>query len=374
MTLALYIHWPFCRKKCPYCDFNSHVREHVAYAQWQEAMLSELRHMVSNIAPTPLTSIFFGGGTPSLMPPTIVEALLHEAERLLGFADDIEITLEANPTSSEATRFSAYRSAGVNRLSLGVQALNEADLHFLGREHSADEALRVVEMAANIFPRYSFDLIYARPHQTLDAWEAELRRALTYARGHVSLYQLTVEHDTPFARLYAAGGFTLPDDERANALYDLTEALCAEAGLARYEVSNYAAPSHESHHNLTYWRGEPYIGIGAGAHGRLLSKDNRWIATNMLKSPERWLYAVQTHGHGIEQECWVGEQERAEEILLGGLRLAEGIAYARVQSVINPQKLAFLQQDRWVTLEQGQLRITPKARHVMERVVQELVG
>jgi oxygen-independent coproporphyrinogen-3 oxidase len=373
MTLALYIHWPFCRKKCPYCDFNSHVREHVAFDAWQEALLSELHHMASKIPPTPLTSIFLGGGTPSLMPPAIVEALLREAERLFSFAGDIEITLEANPTSSEAANFTAYRAAGVNRLSLGVQALNEADLQFLGREHSADEALRVVEMAAAIFPRYSFDLIYARPHQTPEAWEAELHRSLTYARGHLSLYQLTVEQDTPFARLYAAGGFTLPDDDTATALYDITAALCRDAGLQRYEISNYAASNQESRHNLTYWRGEPYIGIGAGAHGRLLTADNAWIATSTLKSPERWLNAVQTHGHGIEQEVSISAQERAEEILLSGLRLREGIAYVKVAPVINPKKLALLQTQGFMTLEHGQLCTTHTGKMVLNTVISELV-
>jgi putative oxygen-independent coproporphyrinogen III oxidase len=370
---ALYIHWPFCRKKCPYCDFNSHVRASVDYDRWRAAMLTELRYMATKMPRAALTSIFFGGGTPSLMPPFIVEALLKEAEALWRFTPEIEITLEANPTSSESANFQAYRDAGVNRLSLGVQSLVAEDLAFLGREHAAEEALEVVALAASIFPRYSFDLIYARPHQTSSAWEKELTTALHYARGHLSLYQLTVEDETPFARLYAAGGFTLPDDETATELYHITQSLCAEAGMHAYEVSNYAAKGQESRHNMSYWNGDAYLGVGAGAHGRLLHANGAWSATNTIKSPEKWIEAVEAHGHAIEQEEWLSADERAEEILLGGLRLRDGIAFDKVKAAIQPHKLTLLEAQGLIRLKEGQLTVTPQGWMVLERIISELL-
>ncbi len=370
---SLYIHWPFCRKKCPYCDFNSHVRERVDHDAWKDALIREMRSMATMVGNQPLGSIFFGGGTPSLMPPYLVAALIDAAQSLWSFGPDIEITLEANPTSSEAASFRAYRDAGVGRLSLGVQALDDAALAFLGREHSAAEALSVVEMAAALFPRYSFDLIYARPHQTPRRWEEELRRALPYSRGHLSLYQLTVEPDTPFARTYAKGGFALPDADTSAALYEITRTCCDEAGMTAYEISNYAAPGQESRHNLNYWQGGEYIGVGPGAHGRLRSGSGEWFATSTIKSPERWIAAVTESGHGLEQKEWLDNDMRAEEILLGGLRLREGIAFEAVSSVINPVKLGLLKSQGFVTFHKENLAVTSSGRLVTERIIQELM-
>jgi oxygen-independent coproporphyrinogen-3 oxidase len=326
IPLALYIHWPFCKAKCPYCDFNSHVRAAVDEAAWERALLAELEYAATQVpADRMLVSIFFGGGTPSLMPPRTVQALIERARALFATASELEITLEANPTSAEAARFEGFREAGVNRLSLGIQSLRAADLAFLGRQHNVKEAQAALALAKAIFPRFSFDLIYARPGQTLADWQTELEEALTMAGEHLSLYQLTIEPETPFERVYKAGDFTLPDEETAAALYDHTLARCAEAGLVRYEVSNFAKPGQESRHNLAYWRGESYLGIGPGAHGRYRDREGNWIATATLKSPERWLQAVETKGHGVEMHRVVPPLERGEEVLLTALRLREGL-------------------------------------------------
>lgn len=324
-TLAIYIHWPFCKKKCPYCDFNSHVREQVDHALWREMLLAELRHWQGKVA-GPVTSIFFGGGTPSLMEPATASALITEAERLFGFADDIEITLEANPTSVEAAKFDSMRAAGVNRVSLGVQSLRPESLAFLGREHSASEALDAVALAARIFPRYSFDLIYALPGQTPDDWEKELKEALSHARGHLSLYQLTIEENTAFHHAYhQQHAFVLPEEPVAVALFERTQKVMRAAGLPAYEISNHAAPGQESRHNLAYWRGDSYLGIGPGAHGRVGD-----LATRTLKSPERWLESVARHGHGLEETTELTTEERMEEKVLMGLRLLrEGLNFNR---------------------------------------------
>ncbi len=332
-SLALYIHWPFCKAKCPYCDFNSHVRAAVDEAAWEAALLAELEQMAALTAPgSKLVSIFFGGGTPSLMPPRTVEALIARARTLFGQTGDIEITLEANPTSAEAARFEGFRAAGVNRLSLGIQSLRAADLQFLGRQHNVAEARAALALARRIFPRFSFDLIYARPGQTLLDWQAELDEALSMAGDHLSLYQLTIEPDTPFERVYRAGDFTLPDEETALALYEHTLTRCAEAGLVRYEVSNFARAGQESRHNLAYWRGEAYLGVGPGAHGRVRDAAGRWWATATVKSPERWLAQVQAQGHGRETCRKIPPAERAEEILLTALRLREGLSKAALHA------------------------------------------
>jgi oxygen-independent coproporphyrinogen-3 oxidase len=371
---ALYIHWPFCKKKCPYCDFNSHVRAAIDVAQWQRALLNEMQHMAHIAETSPITSIFFGGGTPSLMPASLVEALIAGAEAIFGIEAHAEITLEANPTSYEAARFVDYRTAGVNRLSLGIQALNDKDLQFLGREHSAQEALQVLEQVQRHFARYSFDLIYARPKQTLQAWEQELQRALMLAGGHLSLYQLTIEQETPFARLYAKGNFTLPDDETAIALYHLTETLCSAHGLYAYEVSNYAAPSHQSIHNLTYWRGGDYIGVGAGAHGRIRTEQGGWAATQTYKSPERWLERALTQHHAIEEYAPISEETRLTEMVMTGLRLREGISYDTVAPVLDASKLQLLQEMNLLQLNpQGMLQVTAQGLPVLERIAAEII-
>lgn len=321
--LSLYVHWPFCEAKCPYCDFNSHVRERVDANAYELALVMELDYFSGYTEGKPLSSIFFGGGTPSLMPPETVEAILSQAKQTFGFEDDIEITLEANPGSSEARKFEAFRHAGVNRLSLGIQSFDDEALKFLGRVHNAGEAMAALEMAKNIFPRISFDLIYARPDQTQGAWGKELEKAISLSKGHLSLYQLTLEKDTAFYRQHRRGLLHLPCEDTGADLYQLTNVLCADAGLPAYEVSNYAAPGFEGRHNLNYWTGGQYIGIGPGAHGRL-SRDS-WLVTSTEKSPEAWLARVKTKGHGLDEWRKINSQERAQEIVLTGLRLFSGI-------------------------------------------------
>jgi len=317
---ALYIHWPFCLRKCPYCDFNSHVREQVELEQWQAGLLADMRHEAALAGGEPLESVFFGGGTPSLMPPALVETLLREAETLWGFAPAIEITLEANPSSVEAGNFKTLASAGINRVSLGLQALDDEVLHFLGRLHDTEEGLKALETAQNAFRRVSFDLIYARPGQTAEQWRAELERALGFGTGHLSLYQLTIEPGTRFATDVRLGRFAPLDDDEAAELFALTRAITAEAGLPAYEISNHARPGEESRHNLTYWRYHDYCGIGPGAHGR-----RGRAATVRHRKPENWLESMASKGHGIAEERALPLPEQASEALLMGLRLREGI-------------------------------------------------
>lgn len=320
MARALYIHWPFCLKKCPYCDFNSHVRDAVDVAQWKAALLADMRHEAALAGGEALHSIFFGGGTPSLMPPALVAALLAEAERLWGFAPDIEITLEGNPSSVETARFADLALAGVNRVSLGLQSLDDAALRFLGRLHDVTEGLAALDVAQRHFRRVSFDLIYARPGQTADQWAAELSRAMSLGTGHLSLYQLTIEANTRFATDVRQGAFTPLEDDPAAELFTLTRAMTEEAGLPAYEISNHARPGEESRHNLTYWRYQDYCGVGPGAHGRRGS-----MATQRHRKPENWLDAVSRNGHGAQEERPLSMGEQASEALLMGLRLAEGI-------------------------------------------------
>ena len=322
--LALYIHWPFCLSRCPYCDFNAHVRERIDEARFRAALLAELAYEAARLGPRPLASIFFGGGTPSLMSPETVAALIEAATRAFPPEAQPEITLEANPTSVEAGKLAGFRDAGVNRLSLGIQALDDTALGLLGRRHTAAEALAALATARALFPRASFDLIYARPGQTVAAWRAELRRALGFGLDHLSLYQLTIEPGTPFARLAARGALVLPDDATQAALDEATEAEAARAGLAAYEVSNYAAPGAESRHNLAYWRYDDYAGIGPGAHGRI-PVAGRPTATVRIRAPEAWAEAVERRGQGLREEEPLAPRTRAREALLMGLRLAEGV-------------------------------------------------
>ena len=322
--LALYIHWPFCRAKCPYCDFNSHVRDRIDQGRFAAALRRELAHEAARLGRRQLSSIFFGGGTPSLMEPATVAALIDDAARWFDPAPGMEITLEANPTSIEAGRFAGFREAGVNRVSVGIQSLDPAMLTFLGREHSAAQAVAALELARRIFPRLSFDLIYARPAQTEAAWRAELRAALALAADHLSLYQLTIEPGTRFATLAARGEIVLPDGDTAAALYEATAEEAARHGLAAYEISNYARPGAESRHNLTYWRYQDYAGIGPGAHGRI-GLEGRLLATRRHRAPEEWAARVERAGHGSVEEIPVAPAEQAREALLMGLRLTEGI-------------------------------------------------
>ncbi len=318
--LALYVHWPFCVSKCPYCDFNSHVRDGIDQDRWRAAMLADLAHEATVLPGRRLGSVFFGGGTPSLMPPATVAAVLDAAQDAWGFADDIEITLEANPSSVEAARFGDLAAAGVNRVSLGLQALDDAALRFLGRAHDVGEGLEALDVAQRAFGRVSFDLIYARPDQSLAAWEAELARALAFGTEHLSLYQLTIEDGTRFATLAAKGELTIPEGDAAADLFETTQAMTAAAGLPRYEVSNHARPGAESRHNLTYWRYRDYAGIGPGAHGR-----RGGLATVRHRKPENWISAVDRNGHGLQVEEPLDPVARASETLVMGLRMTEGI-------------------------------------------------
>ena len=320
MARALYIHWPFCLKKCPYCDFNSHVRSGVDLAAWEYALIADMQREAQIASGEPLDSIFFGGGTPSLMPPALVSNLLSEAQRLWGFSPDIEITLEANPSSVEAGKFADLAITGVNRVSLGLQALDDRALQFLGRLHSADEGLAALEVAQKHFPRVSFDLIYARPGQTSDDWARELERALAYGTGHLSLYQLTIEPNTRFATDVRRGMFTPLDDDPAADLFALTRKITAAAGIPAYEISNHARAGQQSRHNLTYWRYQDYCGIGPGAHGRRANN-----ATIRHKKPENYLAAFDRVGNALSEQRALAPREQAIEAILMGLRLDEGI-------------------------------------------------
>ncbi len=360
--LALYIHWPFCVAKCPYCDFNSHVRDRVDQTRFARALRQELAFEAARAGRRRLVSIFFGGGTPSLMEPEMVAALIADARALFDIANDIEITLEANPTSVEAAKLRAFRDAGVNRASLGVQALDAASLDFLGRKHDVAQAITALESARAMFPRLSFDLIYARPGQDEATWRAELRRALALAADHLSLYQLTIEPGTQFATLFARGAFKLPEGDEAARLYFATAEEAARFWLLPYEISNYAQPGAESRHNLQYWRYGDYIGIGAGAHQRLLRR-GEMLAARRHRGPEEWLARVERDGHAITEEERLSPQERAREALLMGLRLAEGVDPARIAArsgmafaqAVDPAMLA-------ACLEEGYLRWSPDGR------------
>ncbi len=377
--LALYIHWPFCLAKCPYCDFNSHVRERIPQARFRAALRTELAWEAARLGRRPLASIFFGGGTPSLMEPETVAALIEDARRLFDAAPDIEITLEANPTSVEAVRLATFRRAGVNRVSLGVQALDDVVLHSLGRQHSAAHAMAALEIARATFSRLSFDLIYARPGQDQAAWRAELRQALTLAADHLSLYQLTIEPGTAFAARQARGEIVLPDGDAAAALYAATNEEAAKFGLLPYEVSNYAVPGGESRHNLAYWRYADYAGIGPGAHGRL-SLNGALIATRRHRAPEPWAERVERDGHGTAEEAALTPDERAREMLLMGLRLGEGIDPARfaeragvpLLEAVNTGTLQAALEEHYLVWRDGRLAATPEGRLRLDALLTQL--
>jgi putative oxygen-independent coproporphyrinogen III oxidase len=333
-TFGIYIHWPYCLSKCPYCDFNSHVRPSIDHDTWFQAALKELEYYHALTSDRTVSSIFFGGGTPSLLPPSFVEGIIQFVTQKWSCLDDLEITLEANPTSSEAERFKGYRIAGVNRLSMGIQALNDEDLRFLGREHSSDEARKCIDMAAKSFERYSFDLIYARPGQSLKAWENELKEALNLGSSHLSLYQLTIEQGTAFWGRFHRGDFQLPDEDLAADLYLLTDDITQKHGLNSYEVSNYAKEGQASRHNLLYWRYQDYIGVGPGAHGRLFIDDQKQAFSN-IKSPELWQTQVFKQGHGLDAKTPITDQERLTELLMMGFRLKEGIDLNKFQETMH---------------------------------------
>ncbi|MGE0008122.1 MAG: radical SAM family heme chaperone HemW [Parvibaculaceae bacterium] len=373
---GIYVHWPFCKAKCPYCDFNSHVRhEPVDAMAFAGALARELAWFGTRTAGRKVDSVFFGGGTPSLMPPEAVGHVLDRIARLWTVAADAEVTLEANPTSVEARNFAGYRAAGVNRVSVGVQALADADLKALGRRHSAAEALSAFRLAARTFPRVSFDLIYARPGQSVAQWRDELARALAEQQGHMSLYQLTIEEGTRYADLHRAGKLAVPGEEVAAELYDVTQELTAKAGLQAYEVSNHALPGHESRHNLVYWRYGDYVGAGPGAHSRLTSGGRR-LALATERHPETWRAEVLARGHGVTEETVIGTSDQAAEYLLMGLRIAEGIDLTRYEALSGrpPAHLPELTEMGLVSLRGGRLMATHAGRRVLNAVISQLAA
>lgn len=374
---GLYLHWPFCAAKCPYCDFNSHVRDRVDQIAWRDAFLSEIDRVGAETSDRVLDTVFFGGGTPSLMDPDLVDALIARIRQTWRTSNSLEITLEANPTSVEAGRFRGFGQAGVNRLSMGVQALNDPDLKALGRLHTAAEARAAFDIARAQFERVSFDLIYARQGQSLTEWTTELREALSMAVDHLSLYQLTIEPGTAFGDRAARGRLPgLPDDDLGADMFEATQDICAEAGMSAYEVSNHAAPGSESRHNLIYWRYGDYAGIGPGAHGRLTHAGQKWATTTPL-APEAWLSQVRAHGIGEMPREPVSAEDAAKEMLLMGLRLSEGVPIARVNtlcvSALNEEKLRDLEREGLIALDGDRLRTSLKGRMVLNAVLAALL-
>ena len=374
IPLALYVHWPFCVSKCPYCDFNSHVRAQIDHQAWEAALLADLSYEAGLLPGRRISSIFFGGGTPSLMRPSTVSAIVNAVDRSWGFTDDAEITLEANPSSVEASRFSDLAAAGVNRISLGLQALDDGALRFLGRAHSVSEGLAALEIGQRNFDRVSFDLIYARPEQSLDAWQTELERALSLGTEHLSLYQLTIERGTKFATEAAAGRLSVPDGDSAADLFDMTRQMTASAGISAYETSNHARCGSESRHNLTYWRYHDYVGIGPGAHGR-----RQAMATLRHKKPENWMNAVARNGHGLVSEESINPHQRATEALLMGLRLTEGCDLDHVAALANgiapiDTAAATRLEDQGFLEQRGsKLRITDRGAVLLDAILPLLV-
>jgi putative oxygen-independent coproporphyrinogen III oxidase len=378
--LAVYIHWPFCRSKCPYCDFNSHVRDSVDAARWTRALLADLDYHAELMPGRAVGSVFFGGGTPSLMPPEAVGALLDRVGARWTMAPDVEVTLEANPNSAEAARFRAFAAAGVNRLSLGVQSLDPAALKMLGRAHDRGEAIAAIERARANFARFSFDLIYARPGQSVAAWRHELDEALALADDHLSLYQLTIEPGTAFATLERLGGLVLPVEEVAVALFEMTQEQLEARGLPAYEISNHARPGGECHHNLAYWRYQDYIGIGPGAHGRLTRSDVKY-ATRQRRAPERWLAEVERTGTGIEEMTAIDRASAIEEMLMMGLRLTRGVERARFERAAGRdaeslfgRNLPPLVDGGFLILDRERLVATAAGRQRLNAVLGALLG
>ncbi len=378
--LAIYIHWPFCRSKCPYCDFNSHIRDGIDAARWTRALIADLDRQAALAPERRVVSIFFGGGTPSLMPPATVAALIARVQAQWPVAPDVEITLEANPNSAEAESFAGFAAAGVNRLSLGVQALDPEALRFLGRGHDRDEAIAAIGLARNIFPRYSFDLIYARPGHEVTAWLDELDEALTLAGDHLSLYQLTIEPGTAFATRARLGELTVPDEESAALLFEATQSRLTAAGLPAYEISNHAQPGAESRHNLAYWRYQDYLGIGPGAHGRVTTADGR-LATQQRRAPEAWLAAIEQSGDAFEETALVTPDTAVAEMLMMGLRLIEGVSRPRLEALSGQDAAAMfggalprLMDGGFLTLDRGRLAATAAGRQRLNAVLGALLA
>ncbi len=379
--LAIYVHWPFCRSKCPYCDFNSHVRERIDEESWRGALLAELDHYAELAPGRVVTSVFFGGGTPSLMAPATAGAVLQRIARRWELAGDAEITLEANPNSAEAQHFAGFRAAGINRISIGVQALEDRALRFLGRAHDAAEARAAIDAAQRQFGRYSFDLIYARPRQTIAEWTRELRDALAMAGDHLSVYQLTIEPGTAFHTAHARGEVVLPSEDEAAALFEVTQDILATAGLPAYEISNHARPGSECRHNLAYWRYDDYVGVGPGAHGRL-TLDGKKMATRQERAPETWLASVRDRGHATAEAREIAPRDAAEEALMMGLRLTEGIAAdefrhrtgIELDDALDQRRLRDLIGGGFVVRDTLGLRATRDGRRVLNAVLARLLA
>ena len=378
---GLYVHWPFCLSKCPYCDFNSHVRDSVDHERWRKALLAEIDHYAERTPGRTVTSIFFGGGTPSLMEPATAAAVIDRIAQRWPVAPGLEITLEANPSSVEAGRFASLAAAGVNRVSLGVQALDDRSLSFLGRRHNTAEAMAALAVAQRNFGRVSFDLIYARPDQTVDAWRAELARAIEEGTEHLSVYQLTIEEGTKFATLAARGELAIPDEDTQAALFEMTQEILSGAGLSAYEISNHARPGAECRHNLTYWRYGDYVGVGPGAHGRL-TVDGQKLATRAHRAPEIWLERVEAKGHGAHEDEPVSMAERCDELLMMGLRLGEGVSRARLRAelgadiggLVDAGALARLVVGGFLALDEGRVWATAAGLQRLNAVLAVLLG
>ncbi|NQZ14581.1 MAG: coproporphyrinogen III oxidase [Alphaproteobacteria bacterium] len=377
---GIYVHWPFCKSKCPYCDFNSHVSETIDHAQWRDAYEREIEYTASLTKGREVTSVFFGGGTPSLMEPHTVDVILNNVSKHWDISNDVEITLEANPTSIEVNKFQDFKEAGVNRVSIGVQSLKDDDLKFLGREHNADEAIAALKIADQIFDRFSFDLIYARPDQSVNAWKHELSEALKYAKGHLSLYQLTIEQGTPFYVQHARGDFSVPQGELAADLYEATQEIMGAENMPAYEVSNHAVQGQESLHNLTYWRYEDYAGIGPGAHGRLTLDDVKQ-ATRTHRAPGVWLSKTAEYNHGYHPFETVNDEGRLAECLMMGLRLPEGASIAKLEEeagktideLFDTGKLKALQQEGLLTFSNTHIQPTIAGMQRLNSVLRYLL-
>jgi putative oxygen-independent coproporphyrinogen III oxidase len=378
-TLAIYVHWPFCRSLCPYCDFNSHVSDAVDHGAWRAALLRELEHYAQIAGPRRVTSIFFGGGTPSLMAPDTAAAIIEAVGQHFTVDEGIEITLEANPTSTEAAGLAAFADAGVNRVSLGVQALDNEALDFLGRTHSAAEAITAIELAANTFERYSFDLIYARPGQSVDQWQRELKQAIGLARGHISVYQLTIEQGTPFFLAQARGDLATPDEAVSAGLFEITQEMLADAGMPAYEISNHAAPGQACRHNMAYWQYRDYIGIGPGAHGRLTTAGSIH-ATRQHRAPEIWLRRTEDHGHATQTNAPLDTPSVVAELAVMGLRVSGGLDAANfraragigLDTVIDPTVSKRLVDGGLIVHDSDGLRATPAGRQRLDGVIAAL--
>ncbi len=380
-ALSIYIHYPFCKSKCPYCDFNSHVREGVEYEKFLRAYERELEFFAAKIGQRKVVTIFFGGGTPSLMPIFLVEGILKKIAQLWKIDENCEISLEANPTSSESSKFKDLRAIGINRLSIGIQALNDEDLKFLGREHSAKEAIGTIEIAAKIFDNFSFDLIYSRPKQSLEAWKVELSTAIDFGTKHLSLYQLTIEKGTKFYSQFARKEFEMPDENLSADFYEMTNQITSDAGLELYEISNYAKKNYECQHNLVYWQGGDYLGIGAGAHSRIyLENETERSAITMLHEPLAWLKKVEEFGAGIQKQEKISAEELCEELILMGLRLRDGISdeifqahfNKKLQEIINFEKIRVLEKTGFIILSEERIKIADKSRLLSNSIIAKI--